>query len=138
MNTLLQAGFCALVTLAACQRSNISAVVTAVTSTPMPAPVANPRLVLNSGFGGSTQIVTTSNLQFYQSIRLYLPADFNTFTNGTVPGSGDWITLFEYWNNASWMTNAQYSFRTSVNLDKAAAVAGSPQNTTRDRGAFEQ
>ena len=68
----------------------------------------------------------TGVTEFYQSVRLYLPADFSKFSNGTVPGSGDWITLFEYWNNAGWLTNVNYPFRISVNLDKAAATAGSP------------
>lgn len=64
--------------------------------------------------------------EFYQSVRLFLPKDFEKFNNGTVPGKGDWITLFEYWNNAVWLANVNYQFRVSVNLDKAADVAGSP------------
>jgi hypothetical protein len=65
--------------------------------------------------------------EFYQSVRLYLPADFNKFNTGTVPTTGDWITLFEYWNNASWVTNATYPFRVSVNMFKATSgLAGSP------------
>lgn len=64
--------------------------------------------------------------EFYQSVRLFLPKDFEKFNNGTVPGKGDWITLFEYWNNAGWIANVTYPFRVSVNMDKASAVAGSP------------
>ncbi|GAB2595162.1 hypothetical protein [Spirosoma areae] len=64
--------------------------------------------------------------EFYQSVRLFLPKDFDKFSTGTVPGSGNWITLFEYWNNAGWVTNAAWPFRISVNLDKVAPNATSP------------
>jgi hypothetical protein len=92
--------------------------------------ITQPHITLSSGevkarvqveqYGG------TGVKEFYQSTRLFLPADFDKFSNGTVPGSGDWITLFEYWNNAGWLTTVQYPFRISVNLDKAAANATSP------------
>lgn len=92
--------------------------------------ILEPHITLSSGevkarvqveqYGG------TGVKEFYQSVRLFLPKDFDQFSNGTVPGKGDWITLFEYWNNAVWPSNATYPFRISVNLDKVTPDPSSP------------
>ncbi|MBC7889669.1 MAG: hypothetical protein H7Z13_17475 [Ferruginibacter sp.] len=63
--------------------------------------------------------------EIYQSIRLFIPTDFNKYINSVYPGNGDWLTLFEFWNNASWVT-ANYNFRFGVNLEKGTSAIGSP------------
>lgn len=64
--------------------------------------------------------------EVYQSVRLFLPADFNKLVNSKYPASGDWITLCEFWNNAHWVTNATYPFRFGISLKKGSATVGSP------------
>ncbi|MFD2285833.1 hypothetical protein GJU39_12870 [Pedobacter petrophilus] len=65
--------------------------------------------------------------EVYQSVRLFIPTDFNKLVNSAYPASGDWITLFEFWNNAQWNPGATYPFRFGVTLSKIApGTVGSP------------
>ncbi|MHA4845040.1 hypothetical protein ACX0G7_12785 [Flavitalea antarctica] len=64
--------------------------------------------------------------EIYQSIKLFVPADFNKLINSPFPGAGDWITLFEFWNNEWWSGNAAFPFRFGINIDKGSATIGSP------------
>ncbi|MFP5041111.1 hypothetical protein [Parasediminibacterium sp. JCM 36343] len=63
--------------------------------------------------------------EVYESIRLFIPTDFNKLVNSVYPGQGDWITLFEFWNNAAWVT-PKYDFRFGITLHKVKPTAGSP------------
>ncbi|MFP5041112.1 hypothetical protein [Parasediminibacterium sp. JCM 36343] len=63
--------------------------------------------------------------EVYQSIRLFIPTDFNKLVNSPYPGNGDWITLFEFWNNASFVT-PNYDFRFGITLSKVSSAVGSP------------
>lgn len=65
--------------------------------------------------------------EVYQSVRLFIPTDFNKLVNSAYPASGDWITLFEFWNNAHWNAGATYPFRFGVTLNKITpGTVGSP------------
>lgn len=65
--------------------------------------------------------------EVYQSVRLFIPTDFNKLVDSPFPASGDWITLFEFWNNAQWNPGATYPFRFGVTLSKiSSGTAGSP------------
>lgn len=64
--------------------------------------------------------------EIYQSVRLFIPEDFNKFKNTKFPGNGDWVTIFEFWNNAHWNTGYTYPFRFGVTLKKTSAGVGSP------------
>lgn len=55
--------------------------------------------------------------EIYQKVRLQLDADFNFLR--TWSEKVDWLTLFEFWNNADW-TKEKHAFRVSVNLFKQA------------------
>lgn len=51
------------------------------------------------------------------SVRMYLHPDFNIVRS--FPGTIDWLTISEWWNNASW-TGEKFPFRISVNIVKEA------------------
>lgn len=51
------------------------------------------------------------------SVRMYLHPDFNIVRS--FPGTIDWLTISEWWNNASW-TGEKFPFRITVNLVKEA------------------
>ena len=63
--------------------------------------------------------------QLYQSVKMKL--HYSSFAkiladhNRLIDGSGDWITLFEFWNNNNW--SSPYPFRISVNLVKKKPYA---------------
>lgn len=54
------------------------------------------------------------------SVRLFLHPDFKLLNN--YPSKIDWLTLSEWWNNATW-TKEKYPFRMSVNLYKEAGIS---------------
>lgn len=62
--------------------------------------------------------------QLKMSVRMYLHPDFNLVRS--FPGSIDWLTISEWWNNASWTPGAEYPFRISVNLVKEFAGENAP------------
>jgi hypothetical protein len=64
--------------------------------------------------------------EVYESVRLFIPTDFNKLVNSPYPGTGDWFTLFEFWNNASWNAGSTYNFRFGITLEKTASTSGSP------------
>lgn len=64
-------------------------------------------------------------MEIYQSVKLFIPADFNKFINSPYPVDGDWLGLCEFWNNASWM-NVPYAFRFGVTVGRGDPVQGSP------------
>ncbi|WP_165395983.1 PA14 domain-containing protein [Flavobacterium sp. J27] len=64
--------------------------------------------------------------EVFQSVRLFIPNDFNKIINeSNFPGVGDWITLFEFWNDAPW-TSTNSPFRFGVGLQKEIATKGAP------------
>lgn len=52
------------------------------------------------------------------SVRMYLHSDFNIVRS--FPGTFDWLTVSEWWNNAGW-TDEGFPFRITVNLVKERA-----------------
>lgn len=55
--------------------------------------------------------------EYRQSIRMYLGPDFNVLTaDSYFPGSFDWLTLFEFWNQPTWRSTN--SGRIGVNLTR--------------------
>lgn len=61
--------------------------------------------------------------EFYYSVSMFLDNDFNILVNA--PEQFDWLTIFEFWNNANW--NAEkFPFRISVDLVKNSAEIGVP------------
>jgi hypothetical protein len=58
--------------------------------------------------------------EFYQSVRMYLPADFNTVK--TYPKKIDWLTIAEFWNNITWSQTTPYGFRITLGIGKPAAT----------------
>ncbi len=69
------------------------------------------------GYKGRVQANLYGNNNIYNlfySIRMYLPSDFDTLKY--IQGEIKWLTLMEFWNNASWVQD--YGFRVTVNLQK--------------------
>ncbi len=62
-------------------------------------------------------------IEVYHTSRLFLHSDFNILQNS--PETFDWLTLFEYWNNAGW-TSEEYPFRITINIEKRDNSIGSP------------
>ncbi len=60
----------------------------------------------------------------FYSVRLFLPADFNTLKNA--PFDFKWLTLMEFWNNGNW-TGEDYRFRIKVDLAKVEDTPDSLQ-----------
>lgn len=58
--------------------------------------------------------------EFYQSVRVFLPTDFNELR--TYPSKITWCTLSEFWNNEWWVTNEPYGFRVSLGIGKPTAA----------------
>lgn len=56
--------------------------------------------------------------EFYQSVRVYLHADFNELRK--YPQSIHWLTLAEFWNN-NWWTRDKYPFRITLGVGKPGA-----------------
>ena len=61
--------------------------------------------------------------EFYQSVRMYLPDDFNTVRS--FPKTIHWLTLAEFWNNITWSQTVPYRFRITLGI-------GKPVTTTSD------
>ena len=64
-------------------------------------------------------------MEIYQSVKLFIPTDFNKYINSPYPVDGDWLGLCEFWNNAAWM-KAPYPFRFGVTVGRGDPVQGSP------------
>ncbi len=59
------------------------------------------------------------------TVRMFVGHDLASLRN--MPQTFDWLTLSEWWNNASW-TGQPYAFRVSLNVVKVSARKGSPLN----------
>ncbi len=71
-----------------------------------------------------SNIYNNTNLtEFYQHVRLYLPSDWNILQNSS--GTFEWLTLFEFWNNAGF-TEEGFPFRITLNAEKNDGTPGSP------------
>ena len=71
-----------------------------------------------------SNIYGNNNLtEFYQRVRVYLHEDWNILQNSV--GTFQWLTLFEFWNNAGW-TGENYPFRININAEKRDSAEGSP------------
>lgn len=57
--------------------------------------------------------------EFYQSVRIFLPADFNSVR--TFPDKISWLTIAEFWNNVTWNQNVPYGFRITLGIGKPIA-----------------
>lgn len=55
--------------------------------------------------------------EFYQSVRMFLPADFNTVK--TYPKEIHWLTIAEFWNNITWSQTVPYGFRITLGIGKS-------------------
>jgi len=53
--------------------------------------------------------------EIYQSVRVYFPPGFETLKDYS--SRIYWLTIFELWNNPSWIGN-EHPFRVSINLEK--------------------
>lgn len=58
------------------------------------------------------------------SVRMLLPTSFNKLSE--YPDEFKWLTLSEWWNNASWLKNEPHPFRITLNLAKINSNTGSP------------
>lgn len=54
--------------------------------------------------------------EVYQSVRMFLPDDFNTVR--TYPGEIHWLTIAEFWNNITWSQTVPYRFRITLGIGK--------------------
>jgi len=54
--------------------------------------------------------------EFYQSVRIFLPNDFNTVR--TFPDKIHWLTIAEYWNNITWSQSVPNRFRITLGIGK--------------------
>jgi hypothetical protein len=59
--------------------------------------------------------------EFTQSVRMFLPDDFNTVK--TYPKSIHWLTIAEFWNNITWSQQVPYRFRITLGMGKPTAQA---------------
>jgi hypothetical protein len=55
--------------------------------------------------------------EFYQSVRVFLPYDFNTAKK--FPKKISWLTIAEFWNNITWSQSVPYRFRITLGIGKA-------------------
>jgi hypothetical protein len=58
--------------------------------------------------------------EFYQSERIFLPADFNAVR--TFPDIINWLTIAEFWNNITWSQTVPYGFRITLGIGKPVAT----------------
>lgn len=58
--------------------------------------------------------------EFYQSERIFLPADFNTVR--TFPDKINWLTIAEFWNNITWSQTVPYRFRITLGIGKPVST----------------
>jgi len=54
--------------------------------------------------------------EFYQSIRIFLPTDFNAVR--TFPQKIHWLTIAEFWNNITWSQSVPFGFRITLGIGK--------------------
>jgi len=54
--------------------------------------------------------------EFYQSVRVFLPADFQAVR--TYPKEIHWLTIAEFWNNITWSPKVPFGFRITLGLGK--------------------
>ena len=54
--------------------------------------------------------------EFYQSVRVFLPDDFNAVKE--YPREIHWLTIAEFWNNITWSQNIPYRFRITLGIGK--------------------
>lgn len=59
---------------------------------------------------------------FYQSVRMFLPDDFQTVRR--FPKAIHWLTIAEFWNNITWSQIIPYGFRITLGIGKAVAQEG--------------
>ncbi len=59
--------------------------------------------------------------EFTQSVRMYLPEDFNTVK--TYPKNIHWLTIAEFWNNITWSQQVPHRFRITLGIGKPTAQA---------------
>ena len=58
--------------------------------------------------------------ELYQSVRVYLPEDFNTVKE--YPKALGWLTIAEFWNNEWWSAGEEHGFRMSMGIGKDAGT----------------
>lgn len=58
--------------------------------------------------------------EFYQSVRVFLPEDFNTVRR--FPDKISWLTIVEFWNNITWSQSVPHGFRITLGIGKAAGA----------------
>ncbi len=58
--------------------------------------------------------------EFYQSVRIFLPSDFNTVRK--FPEKISWLTIAEFWNNITWSQTVPYRFRITLGIGKPVAT----------------
>lgn len=54
--------------------------------------------------------------EFYQSVRVFLPEDFNFVRK--YPQKLHWLTLVEFWNNITWSQTVPHRFRITLGIGK--------------------
>lgn len=57
--------------------------------------------------------------EFYQSVRILLPDDFNMVRK--FPEKITWLTIFEFWNNITWNQTVPHGFRITLGIGKPVA-----------------
>ena len=58
--------------------------------------------------------------ELYQSVRVYLPEDFNTVKE--YPKALGWLTIAEFWNNEWWSAGEEHGLRMSMGIGKDAGT----------------
>lgn len=58
--------------------------------------------------------------EFYQSVRIFLPEDFNAVRN--FPDDIHWLTIAEFWNDITWSQSVPYGFRVTLGFGKPVAA----------------
>lgn len=58
--------------------------------------------------------------EIYQSVRMFLPEDFNAVR--TYPKEIHWLTIAEFWNNITWSQTVPYRFRITLGIGKPTAA----------------
>ena len=60
--------------------------------------------------------INTGLKEFYQSVRVFIPEDFNALRD--YPARITWCTISEFWNNEWWVSGEPYGFRISLGIGK--------------------
>lgn len=58
--------------------------------------------------------------EIYQSVRIFLPDDFNTVRQ--YPREIHWLTIAEFWNNITWSHEVPYGFRITLGIGKPTSA----------------